>query len=167
MRIYLFLLIITSISYSNEIPFPESWSGFYKGTCEIIGKTHIQMSLHIKKIDSHTYHWTIVYKSDEFNEKRPYHLLSTTNPHQYILDERNSIKIRHAYYKSQNAEHLSAFFQVNKALIYATYTKRHDSMTLVMDNFNLADTSQTGGQNNIPIVNDWFMKSSQICHLNR
>ncbi|MFN0213409.1 MAG: hypothetical protein ACKVT2_04070 [Saprospiraceae bacterium] len=141
MRYFLFLFFFyppflqSSFGQNSEpsiAPFPESWSGDWKGTLEIFnGKGKVQsveMTLEIYKIDTSKegrYTFGLVYGSKE-QDWRPYELVPVS-PEKGLwkVDEKNSISMESYLYGPK----LLCWFTVQGSRVLCTYEKTSsDSM---------------------------------------
>ena len=152
-RLAILAIILTLSSYNpviaqakDEVLFPASWVGIWKGQLEIYGGTGLKqslpMELHVRPQDSTDhYDWWIIYGEDKEAGKRAYELVPKDKANGvWVVDEKNSIKLECYYYHDK----LSSWYDVKGSLILVTNEVRGDEMIFEVIAGSLAPVSITG-----------------------
>lgn len=168
-RIFLFVAAITCINAtplkkydSLNQSFPEEWTGHWSGILNIHStkgnNQSVPMSLQISPIEKDRWSWIITYGEGEKADIRKYELLAT-DPEKgiYMLDEKNSIMID--FYLEDNTFH--SLFSVQQNLLESAYELRDEKIYFSIVVYDLAQPTQTGGENDIPLVTAHKVKSVQ------
>jgi len=152
--------------------FPEFWSGEYEGHLKVFGVDSVSMTVGMKlKIEKKTdsiYQWKMIYNLNENEDIRNYELLIVDRKKgHYNIDEKNSIVIN-GYYKTGI---YTSFFEVNKSMIIATYTKTGEDLLFEIISANGENPLVSGNSidkgKQIPEVNSFKVNGRQKCLLKR
>ena len=138
--------------------FPQDWLGEWAGTLNIYRDTGLvqtlPMQLHVHPIEeSENFTWTIIYGEDLKKGARNYELQTVNaSKGQYLIDEKNSIKIESYYFQNK----LVSWYSVANNLIYISYEKQDDELHIEVVAGKQEAVSTTGntkdGEEEIPEV---------------
>jgi hypothetical protein len=147
--LFFVLLFSTKLLIGQQMAFPASWAGDWKGQLEIFTATgkvqELPMELHIHPLDTvpEAYTFQIVYGEDKVTGNRPYELVTVDAAKGlYLMDEKNSIKME-AYYVNGK---LIQWFEVEGTLLYTTTELVGDALHWEIVSGSSTPASTTGNQ---------------------
>lgn len=153
--LFLLCLSVSGTSLFAQTNPLAAWQGNWAGTLEIYntkGLTQtVAMELNVKQLSDTSWTWQIVYGEGEARQPRNYELLTTEEPGQYIIDEKNSIEL----YLSLIHNGFFSFFQVGKSKLLISYELVDDAIHFRTHSANTDSEYQTGKAENVPLVLSW------------
>ena len=143
------------------------WLGEWSGTLEIYTtKGLVQtvvMELNVAVKSDSSWQWQIVYGEGDSRQERNYELLTTEEPGQYIIDEKNGIEL----YLSLIDKGLYSVFKVNRNNLLVFYELKGDELVFRTLSANTTTELKSGGGENIPEVLSWKTGVSQTAVLTK
>lgn len=150
------LLLICLVSSAQQLSFPQSFVGNWKGTLAWNRPEKVPqqftMRLNIQAVDSGRYTWQIIY-GDEQKDNRPYILMpvDTTKGH-WQIDERNTI-VLDGYFIGNT---FSSVFAVSGSTIVSKYELTADGLMVSFTTYTTKPITTTGGTSKeIPPVDSY------------
>lgn len=150
------LLLICLVSSAQQLSFPQSFVGNWKGTLTWNRPEKVPqqftMSLNIQAVDSGRYTWQIIY-GDEQKDNRPYILMpvDTTKGH-WQIDERNTI-VLDGYFIGNS---FTSAFAVSGSTIVSKYELTADGLMVSFTTYTTKPITTTGGTSKeIPPVDSY------------
>ncbi len=167
-RLILFFLLFplsgATLIAQNPI---EPWLGEWTGTLEIYNQKGLSqtvaMELNIAQLTDSSWTWQIVYGAGESRQERNYELLATREPGQYLIDEKNSIKLDLSLIKNG----FFSFFQVGKSKLLISYELNEGTIHFRTHSINTDTETRTGGEDDVPLVSSWKTGVYQIAVLTK
>lgn len=152
------VIVPASAPQARSLVFPDDWLGHWAGPLAIYrttGKTmEIPMQFDFLPRDDGRYTWRITYDD---NPPRDYVLRADTVAGRYWIDEQNSIEL----VNHQLGNKFVSQFEVEGQLLLIAYELRSfDQMTFEVYAGGLT-TTPTGGQDSIPVVNNYYVGTWQ------
>ncbi len=156
------LLLIGLFSSAQQLSFPQSFVGNWKGTLTWNraekAPQQFTMRLNIQPVDSGRYIWQIIY-GDEQKDNRPYILMPVdiAKGH-WQIDERNTI-VLDGYFIGNS---FTSVFAVSGSTIVSKYELTADGLLVSFTTYTTKPITTTGGTSNeIPPVDSYQVKSLQ------
>ena len=150
------LLLICLVSSAQQLSFPQSFVGNWKGTLTWNRPEKVPqqftMRLNIQAVDSGRYTWQIIY-GDEQKDNRPYILMpvDTTKGH-WQIDERNTI-VLDGYFIGNS---FTSAFAVSGSTIVSKYELTADGLMVSFTTYTTKPITTTGGTSKeIPPVDSY------------
>ncbi len=160
------LLVITSSLGVHAQSFPKGWIGEWEGELEIYNASGLQqkvvMGLNILTKSDSTWAWQIIYGEGAQRQLRDYEL-KVGQDSQYILDEKNTIKLYLSYINNT----FESLFQVSGSQLLVSYEMRGGN--IIFRTVSSADKApmNTGGRNGVPEVVAKKVTTTQIAVLTK
>lgn len=148
----------------QSLTFPDDWLGSWQGSLAIYrltGKTmEVPMQLDFAPLEGGRYTWRITYAD---SPPREYELYADTLSGRYWIDERNSIEL----VNHQLGQILVSRFEVEGQLLLVKYELRNPNELAFEVMAGSTNTTPTGGQDSIPIVQNYYLGTWQQAILHR
>ncbi|MEJ8817909.1 hypothetical protein [Lacibacter sp. H407] len=156
------LLLIGLFSSAQQLSFPQSFVGNWKGTLTWNraekATQQFTMRLNTQAVDSGRYTWQIIY-GDVQKDNRPYILMPVdTSKGHWKIDERNTI-VLDGYFIGNT---FSSVFAVSGSTIVSKYELTAEGLMVSFTTYATNPITTTGGTSNeIPPVDSYQVKSLQ------
>jgi len=166
-RLFALLFLLSAFGLKAQQNPVSPWLGEWSGTLEIhnakgLSQT-VAMGLNIAQISDSSWTWQIVYGEGQSRQERNYELIKTEGPGNYIVDEKNGIKLDLSLIKNG----FFSFFQVGKSKLLISYELVGDEIHFRTHSVNTNTETKTGGEENAPMVLSWKTGVYQIAVLKK
>ena len=146
LAIGVFFYIVSYGIGQDELSFPESWVGEWKGELHIYNveglAQKINMEVHIGPTETDDrWKWTLIYELDTVRDERKYELVTVdAEKGHYQIDEKNSIVLDAFLFDNT----LSSRFSVGKSLLIVNYSLEAGQLRFEIFAGRTDNTEETG-----------------------